>query len=77
METGSHDRNSQHKKWRYDDLVRFMVEKEMLIRWLMEESLMAKERLCPMCDGEMGLGRAKGTRRRFLSGKEAGLKIAR
>ena len=32
--------------------MRFMVDKEMLIRWLMEESLMAKERLCPMCDGE-------------------------
>ena len=40
-ETGSHDRNTQHK------------------RWLMEEGLMAKERLCPMCDGEMGLGRCE------------------
>ena len=56
-ETGSYGRNSQHKKWRYDDLVRFMVDKEMLIHWLMEEGLMAKERLCPMCDGEMALAR--------------------
>ena len=33
-----------------------MVDKEMLIDWLMEEGLMAKERLCPMCNCEMGLG---------------------
>ena len=69
-----------------------MVDKEMLIDWLIEEGLMAKERLCPMCDGEMGLARcedrsdlfnvegkkrAKDTKQRFRSGKEAGLKRAR
>ena len=94
-QTGSYGRNNQHKKWRYDDLVGLMVDKEMLIHWLIEEGLMAKERLCPMCDGEMSLARcedrsdsrsngnakgkkrAKDTRQRFRSGKEAGLKKAK
>ena len=40
-------------------MVRFMVDKEMLIDWLMEEGLMAKERLRPICDGEMGLARCE------------------
>ena len=47
------------KKWRYNDLVRLMVDKEMLIDWLIEEGLMAKEPLCPMCDGGMGLARCE------------------
>ena len=66
----------------------------MSIHWLIEEGLMAKERLCPMCDGEMSLARcedrsdlfkwnvegkkrAKDTRQRFRSEKEAGLKKAK
>ena len=43
---------NQHKKWRYDDLVGLMVDKEMLIDWLIE-------RLCLMCDGEISLARCK------------------
>ena len=93
-QTGSYGRNNQHKKWQYDDLVGFMGDKEILIHWLIEEGLMAKECLCPMCDGEMSLARcedrsdlfkwecrrqerAKDTRQRFRSGKEAGLKKAK
>ena len=55
-ETGSYGRNSQHKKWRYDDLLGLMGDKETLIHWLIA-GLMAKERVCPMCDGEMSLAR--------------------
>ena len=58
-QTGSYGRNNQHKKWRYDDLVGLMGDKEILIHWLIEEMLMAKERLCPMCDGEMSLARCE------------------
>ena len=47
-QTGSYGRNNQHKKWRYDDLVGLMGDKEIMIHWLIEEGLMAKERLCPM-----------------------------
>ena len=42
-QTGSYGRNNQHKKWWYDDLVGLMADKEMLIHWLIEEGLMAKE----------------------------------
>ena len=56
-ETGSYGRNNQHKKWRYDDLLGLMEDKEILIHWLIEEGLMAKECVCPMCDGEMSLAR--------------------
>ena len=56
-QTGSYGRNNQHKKWRYDDLLGLMGDKEILIHWLIEEGLMAKERVCPMCDGEMSLAR--------------------
>ena len=30
-QTGSYGRNNNHKKWRYDDLVGVMVDKEMFI----------------------------------------------
>ena len=44
-QTGSYGRNNQHKKWRYDDLVGLIVDKEMLIHWLIEEGLMACTKL--------------------------------
>ena len=53
--TGSYGRNREHNKWRYDDLVARMQDKEMLVHWLMDKELMAKERSCPMCAGEMSL----------------------
>lgn len=31
----------------------------MLVHWLMDEGLMVKERLCPMCAGEMSLTRCE------------------
>ena len=57
--TGSYGRNREHKKWRYDDLIAQIQDKEMLIQWLMAEGLIAKGRLCPMCDGEMSLARCE------------------
>ena len=44
--TGSYGRNREHNKWRHDDLVTRMQDKEMLVHWLMNEGLMAKERYC-------------------------------
>ena len=57
--TGSYGRNREHNKWRYDDLVTRMQDKEILVHWLMNEGLMAKERCCPMCAGEMSLTRCE------------------
>ena len=57
--TGSYGRNREHNKWRYDDLVARMQDKEMLVHWLMDKELMAKERSCPMCAGEMSLTRCE------------------
>ena len=50
---------AEHNKWRYDDLVARMQDKEMLVHWLMDKELMAKERSCPMCAGEMSLTRCE------------------
>ena len=36
-----------------------MGDKEILIHWLIEEGLMAKERLCFMCDRKMSLARCE------------------
>ena len=57
--TGSYSHNREHNKWRYDDLVARMQDKEMLVHWLMDKELMAKERSCPMCAGEMSLTRCE------------------
>ena len=42
LQTGSYGRNNQDKKWQYNELVGLMVDKDMLIHWLIEEGLMAK-----------------------------------
>ena len=52
---GSYGRNCEHKKWRYDDLVARMQDKEMLVDWLMAEGLIAGGRLCPLCNEKMTL----------------------
>lgn len=57
--SGSYGRNREHQKWRYDDLVARMQDKELFVYWLMEEGLFAKERLCPICAGEMSLSRCE------------------
>ena len=35
-QSGSYGHNNKHRKWRYDDLVGVMADKEMFIHWLME-----------------------------------------
>jgi len=57
--SGSYGRNREHQKWRYDDLVARMQDKELFVYWLMEEGLLAKEPLCPICAGEMSLSRCE------------------
>ena len=52
---GSYGRNNEHKKWRYDNLVARLGDKEMMIEWLMVEGLLAKKRLCERCSAEMTL----------------------
>ena len=57
--TGSYGRNRQHVKWRYDNLVALMQDKEILIHWLMDEGLISKKQFCPMCGEEMNLRRCE------------------
>ena len=52
---GSYARKREHRQWRYDDLVRRMIDKEVLMEWLIEEGLLAKSELCPQCNKEMKL----------------------
>ena len=52
---GSYARKREHRQWRYDDLVRRMIDKEVLMEWLIEEGLLAKSKLCPQCNKEMKL----------------------
>lgn len=93
LQTGSYGRNNKRKKWRYDDLEGLMADKEMFIHWLMDERLIAKERLCPMCDERITLTRCadqiyssgkagsrkrgKDTKQRYRSGKVAGSRKAK
>ena len=58
-ELWSQPRTQHNCKWRYDDLVARMQDKEMLVHWLMNEGLMVKERSCPMCAGEMSFTRCE------------------
>ena len=40
--------------WKYDKLKDVvLVSKQCVVSWLIEEKLIAKIRLCPMCDREM------------------------
>ena len=57
--TGSYGRNRQHVKWRYDNLVALMQDKEILIHWLINEGLISKKQFCPMCGEEMNLRRCE------------------
>jgi len=52
---GSYGRSAHSKKWRYDDLLIRLYNKEHLIEWLMEEKLLARSHLCPQCNTEMKL----------------------
>ena len=44
----------------YDDIVKdVLMTKELTIKWLMEEKLIASEQRCPRCDEEMTLVECK------------------
>lgn len=49
----SNGRNNTQKKWRFEDLVDYI--KELLIKWLMCEGLMAKAHVFPRFRAEMKL----------------------
>ena len=55
VSAGSYGRDNAHKKWRYDNLVNRMIDKELLIKWLMAEGMMANRRCCPICSEPMHL----------------------
>lgn len=55
MAKGSYGREGEHRKWRYDDLIVRLHDKDTLIEWLMEEGLLAKSQMCSVCKGEMQL----------------------
>lgn len=53
---GSYARDERKQiKWRYDDLIVLLNDKDRLIQWLMGEGLLAKSRLCSICGGDMNL----------------------
>lgn len=52
---GSYSRNSEHKQWTYDDLVREMMDKETFINWLIGKGVLKKTQHCPRCSSEMKL----------------------
>lgn len=55
MAKGSYLREKEHRKWRYNDLIYRLHDKDILIQWLMEEGLLAKSRLCNVCGDNMTL----------------------
>ena len=52
---GSYGRKKDSMQWTYDDLMHLMMDKEVLIQWLMAEGLLGKSQLCPHCNNEMNL----------------------
>ena len=52
---GSYGRHNIHKKWRFEDLLMRMFDKERLMEWMMDEGLLVKNQLCGKCRGEMNL----------------------
>lgn len=57
MAKGSYARDERKpdRKWRYDDLIARLHDKDRLIEWLMEEGLLAKSRVCSVCGDDMKL----------------------
>jgi len=53
----SYNRRSEtikHKCWTYDDLKDdILANRDILFQWLLEEGLIARKRLCPVCSEEM------------------------
>lgn len=52
---GSYNRDKEHKKWRFEDLLKLLHDKKTLIDWLMDEELIAKTQVCQCCGSEMKL----------------------
>ena len=57
MAKGSYARDeSKHdRKWRYDDLIGRFHDKDRLNKWLMEDGLLVKSRVCSVCGDDMKL----------------------
>ena len=57
MAKGSYarDESKPDRKWRYDDLIGRFHDKDRLIKWLMEDGLLVKSRVCSVCGDDMKL----------------------
>lgn len=54
MPKGGYARDEgKQRKWRYDNLIVLLNDKDRLIQWLMGEGLLAKSRLRSTCGGDM------------------------
>ena len=52
---GSYGLTKDSRQWTYDDLFHVMMDKEVLIEWVVVEGLLRKSQLCPHCNTEMKL----------------------
>ena len=50
---GSYGRKKDSRQWTCDDLFHLMLDKQVLIEWLMSEGLIRKSQLCPQCNNEI------------------------
>ena len=50
---GSYGRKKDSRQWTYDDLFHLMLDKQVLIEWLISEGLIRRSQLCPQCNNEM------------------------
>ena len=46
-----------HQRWRYNDLMLKLQDKENVMKWLMTERLLAKDLMCSVCEDQMKLVR--------------------
>lgn len=46
---------TRNRRWRYDELLHYLNDKELLIKWLMDEGLIASNQVCTLCGSEMKL----------------------
>ena len=49
------DESNLDRKWRYDDLIGRLHDKDRLIQWLMEDGLLGKSRVFSICGDDMKL----------------------
>ena len=57
MAKGSYERDESKpdRKWRYDDLICRLHDKDRLIQWLMVDGSLGKSRVCSVCGDDMKL----------------------